>query len=55
MDTLQIDDETTMFIVISDMDGVSDLFFERHRAGQYAQVAGGTVYRLLEDDEEGVS
>jgi hypothetical protein len=48
----QTNDDEVMFIVISDIDGVSDLFFNRDRAEQYAEVADGTVFRLVRIEEE---
>jgi hypothetical protein len=50
MDKTQNDNETTMFIVISDMDGVAGPFFNRATAYEYAEVADGSVFRLVEDD-----
>jgi hypothetical protein len=45
--------DEVMFIVIGDIDGVSDLFFDRDRAEQYAKVAEGSVFRLVRVEEEG--
>jgi hypothetical protein len=52
--TQQITDETAMYIVISDMDGISDLFFDHRRAAEYAEVAEGSVFRLVRDDKGAV-
>ena len=50
----QIDDETTMFIVLSDTDGVAGPFFTRETAYEYAEAADGSVFRLQRaDDDEG--
>jgi len=55
MNRSQIDDETTMFIVISDTDVVAGPFFTRETAYEYAEAADGSVFRLVDDDEGSVS
>jgi len=47
----RVHDDEDMYIVVSDIDGVSDLFFDRDRADQYAAVADGTVFKLVRVEE----
>ena len=50
-----VDDGVTRYIVISDIDGISPVFFIRESANQYAKVAYGSVFLLVaaEEDDRG--
>ena len=49
----QIDDDTTMFIVLSDL-GIDGPFFTLAPAVEIAEVSDGSVFRLERmDDDEG--
>jgi hypothetical protein len=54
MDKSQIDDETMMFIVISDIGGIDGPFFTLARAVELAEVSDGSVFKLERvDDDDG--
>ena len=55
MNKPEFDDETTMYIVISDMDGLAGPFFNRATAYEYSETADGAVFRLVEDEAGGQS
>jgi hypothetical protein len=53
MNKPEFNDETVMFVVISDMDGLAGPFLNRATAHEYAEAADGSVFRLVEDEAGG--